>query len=95
MTEKNRAALYARVSTDEQALQGYSLETQIEKMRMYCEINDLVIAGEGVDACYSYLAVVKSPSGARRVIVSGIDLLSPTPEGAYLLDALVAYQTMR
>ena len=57
--------------------------------------DDLVIAGEGVDACYSYLAVVKSPSGARRVIVSGIDLLSPTPEGAYLLDALVAYQTMK
>ena len=53
MTEKNRAALYARVSTDEQALQGYSLEAQIEKMRMYCEINDLVVAGEYIDDGYS------------------------------------------
>ena len=53
MSEKNRAALYARVSTNEQALMGYSLEAQIEKMRLYCEVHDLVVAGEYVDDGYS------------------------------------------
>ena len=53
MSEHNRAALYARVSTDEQAQQGYSLDAQIEKMRLYCEINDLVVAGEYIDDGYS------------------------------------------
>lgn len=53
--------------------------------------DDLVIAGEGVDACYLYLAVVTSPAGGRRVFVLGLDLLSSTPEGAYLLDTLVGH----
>jgi predicted site-specific integrase-resolvase len=35
-----RAALYARVSTDEQAAEGYSLAAQLEKLRAYCDIND-------------------------------------------------------
>ena len=52
---------------------------------------DLVIAGEGVDACYLYLAVAKHPSGARRIVVAGLDLLADCPEAAYLLDALVGY----
>lgn len=53
MTEHNRAALYARVSTDEQAQHGYSLDAQIEKMRLYCESHDLVVAGEYIDDGYS------------------------------------------
>ena len=53
MAEKNRAALYARVSTDEQALTGYSLDAQIEKMRSYCEFYELEIAGEYIDDGYS------------------------------------------
>ncbi len=53
MAQKNRAALYARVSTEEQALSGYSLDAQLEKMRLFCEINDLVIVGEYVDDGYS------------------------------------------
>jgi site-specific DNA recombinase len=51
--EKNRAALYARVSTDEQAQEGYSLDAQMATMRTFCEIHDLIIAGEYVDDGYS------------------------------------------
>jgi len=43
--------------------------------------DDLVIYGEGGDRCYLYLAVRKFPAGNRHVIVSGLDLLSDTPEG--------------
>lgn len=49
----SRAALYARVSTDEQAEEGYSLGAQLEVMRTYCEINDLLVAEEYVDDGYS------------------------------------------
>ena len=49
----SRAALYARVSTDEQAEEGYSLGAQLEVMRAYCEINDLTVAEEYVDDGYS------------------------------------------
>lgn len=65
MSDKNRAALYARVSTDEQALQGYSLEAQIEKMRLYCEINDLVVAGEYIDDGYSGTSSKHRPAYQR------------------------------
>ena len=48
-----RAALYARVSTDEQAAEGYSLAAQLEKLRAYCDINDYEIVGEYVDDGYT------------------------------------------
>lgn len=55
MTEETRlrAALYARVSTDEQAQEGYSLDAQMDVLRTYCEIHDLDIAGEYIDDGYS------------------------------------------
>ncbi len=53
MPSNDRAALYARVSTEEQAVTGYSLDAQLEKMRMYCEVQNLTIAGEYVDDGYS------------------------------------------
>src|SRR5687767_4675824 len=37
----NRAVLYARVSTDEQGEYGYSLTTQIQAMRQYCQEHGL------------------------------------------------------
>lgn len=48
-----RAALYVRVSTDEQAEEGYSLDAQLDVLRTYCEVQDLQIAGEFVDDGYS------------------------------------------
>ncbi len=44
-----RAALYARVSTEDQAREGFSLEAQIEKLRSYCTAREWTIAGEYID----------------------------------------------
>ena len=44
-----RAALYARVSTEEQAMHGVSLEAQVERLRSYAQENNLVIVDTYVD----------------------------------------------
>lgn len=44
-----RAALYCRVSTEEQALHGYSIETQKENLSAYCEKNDMVVVDYYID----------------------------------------------
>lgn len=49
----NRAAIYARVSTEEQATDGWSIDGQLASMRAYCDANDLVVAKEYVDDGYS------------------------------------------
>ncbi len=48
-----RAALYARVSTQEQAEHNYSLDFQVDKLRTYCELHSHSIAGEYVDPGFS------------------------------------------
>ena len=50
---KKRAALYARVSTEEQANAGQSLEAQMESLRRFCAAHDLEIAGEYIDDGYT------------------------------------------
>lgn len=45
-----RVAIYARVSTQEQVENGNSLEFQIDKLRAYCQLHELKIVGEYVDA---------------------------------------------
>ena len=51
---------------------------------------DLIIAGEGGNACFAYLA--ERQSGKSRILeCHGLDLVSDTPEGAFLLDAFVKY----
>ena len=40
-----RAALYARVSTDEQAKEGFSLDAQIKKLEAYCRFKGYEVAG--------------------------------------------------
>lgn len=49
----NRAAIYARVSTEDQAREGYSLEAQLEMLRAYCEMEGLVVSKEFIDDGYS------------------------------------------
>ena len=39
------AVLYIRVSTDEQARHGVSLDAQEERLRAYCVMRDLTIVG--------------------------------------------------
>ena len=53
MSDRIRAALYARVSTEEQADQGYSLAAQLQTLRDFCEVFEMDIAGEYVDDGYS------------------------------------------
>ena len=53
MSDRIRAALYARVSTEEQAGQGYSLAAQLQMLRDFCEVFEMDIAGEYVDDGYS------------------------------------------
>ena len=45
-----RAALYARVSTAEQAEEGHSIQAQLGAMRAHCERMGWEVAGEYVDA---------------------------------------------
>ncbi|MCD6170924.1 MAG: recombinase family protein [Thermoplasmata archaeon] len=48
-----RVAIYARVSTEDQAKEGFSLAAQIEKLRSYCKARGWKIAGEYIDDGYS------------------------------------------
>jgi len=48
-----KVAIYTRVSTEEQARSGLSLEAQLEKLRAYCTARDWKIAGEYVDPGFS------------------------------------------
>lgn len=45
-----RVAIYARVSTQEQAENGNSLEFQIDKLKAYCQLHEYKIVGEYIDA---------------------------------------------
>ncbi len=51
--EKVRAAVYTRVSTEDQAKEGFSLDAQLEKLSAYCKARDWEIAGTYVDDGYS------------------------------------------
>ena len=48
-----RVAVYARVSTQEQAVEGTSLEHQSEQLEKYCESQGWVIAGKYTDPGYT------------------------------------------
>ncbi len=45
-----RIALYARVSTEDQAKHGLSIDTQLDNLRTWAAANDHTIIGEYVDA---------------------------------------------
>ena len=45
-----RVAIYVRVSTQEQAENGNSLDFQIDKLKAYCQLHEYKIVGEYVDA---------------------------------------------
>ncbi|MBP3386507.1 MAG: recombinase family protein [Candidatus Methanomethylophilaceae archaeon] len=48
-----RAALYARVSTEDQAKEGFSLDAQIKRLEAYCKVRGWDIADRYVDEGYS------------------------------------------
>lgn len=53
MTAKKRVFLYVRVSTQEQAKDGYSIDEQIERLKKYCDAHDWIIVKIYTDAGYS------------------------------------------
>lgn len=53
MEEVKRVFLYARVSTQEQAKEGYSITEQIERLKLYCKIHNWIVVKSFVDAGYS------------------------------------------
>jgi len=52
-SEIKKIAIYTRVSTEEQAYRGFSLEAQLDKLQQYCSMNDLEIYDSFRDAGYS------------------------------------------
>ena len=52
---------------------------------------DLVMFGEGGEHCYAYLAERHKKGGAKGFMVSGLDLLTDTPEGTAILDGIIAW----
>ena len=61
-----RVALYERVSSDEQALRGYSIETQIANLEDYCKEKNLRIVDHYTDAGVSGgKAATKRPGMSR------------------------------
>lgn len=48
-----RVLIYVRVSTQEQAKEGYSIEEQIERLKMYCAAHDWIVIKIYTDAGYS------------------------------------------
>ena len=44
-----RVAIYARVSTEEQAEHGYSIDAQLDTLRQYCKLYNKEVVGEYVD----------------------------------------------
>jgi site-specific DNA recombinase len=53
MDKRVKVAIYARVSTQEQAFEGTSLDHQVEQMEAYCRVQDWQIAGKYIDPGYS------------------------------------------
>jgi len=64
--KKVRAAVYTRVSTEDQAKEGFSLDAQLEKLKSYCKARDWEVGGEYVDDGYSG-RYVKRPAYKRMM----------------------------
>jgi len=48
-----RAAIYSRVSTEDQAKEGFSLQAQRERLEAYCKARDWEASASYVDDGYS------------------------------------------
>jgi hypothetical protein len=55
------------------------------------DVIDYLAVGEGQQEYFTYMARVQNAGGQPYLITHGLDLLADTPEGAYLLDQMIAY----
>jgi len=62
-----KVAIYLRVSTTEQAKEGYSLDAQLERLRNYCKARDWEVAKEYVDDGHSGRSI-KRPAYQRMMV---------------------------
>lgn len=70
-----RVAIYARVSTQEQAENGNSLDFQIEKLKAYCQLHELKVVGEYVDAGVSGAKAERPALNRLKDDVDKIDIV--------------------
>ena len=61
-----KAAIYTRVSTEDQAKEGFSLDAQLDKLKSYCNARDWIIGGIYIDDGYSGRNV-KRPAYIRMI----------------------------
>lgn len=97
----NKVAIYVRVSTTEQAEEGYSVDEQIDKLKKYCEIKDWAIYDTYVDPGFSG-SNIKRPAMQRliadvkrkrfdAVVVYKLDRLSRSQKDTlYLIEDVFA-----
>jgi len=57
-----KVAIYTRVSTEDQAKEGFSLDAQLDKLRSYCKARDWAIGGEYIDDGYSGRYIKRRPA---------------------------------
>lgn len=81
--EIKRAAIYLRVSTRDQAREGYSIPAQKERLRAYCKAQGWTVFGEYEDAGISGRTIIKR------------DAFSQLLEDLDQFDAVVAYKLDR
>jgi site-specific DNA recombinase len=62
------AVLYARVSTQEQSLEGHSLPMQEGRLRAYCEMRGLTVVDVIVDAGVSGGIPLEDREGGQRIV---------------------------
>jgi site-specific DNA recombinase len=65
-----RAALYARVSTEDQAKEGFSIAAQVKRLNAYCKARGWTVAGEYVDEGHSGRSIERP---AYKSMMSEID----------------------
>ena len=58
MNHEIKVAIYVRVSTEEQAQHGYSIDAQLQTLRNYCKLYGKTIAAEYVDRGVSGKSIV-------------------------------------
>lgn len=93
-----RAVLWARVSTDRQAEQGYSLAAQVEQLREYAAREGLTVVAEHVvsesasrqerKAFDAMMAEVERSTGPRHLLAAEADRLSRSLASDAKLDEL-------
>ena len=65
-----RAALYARVSTEDQAKEGFSIAAQVKRLNAYCKARGWIVAGEYLDEGHSGRSIERP---AYKLMMSQID----------------------